>query len=176
MGKDNHKEAEMNTQAIRRRTALLLAMAGAWCLLFVGPALAAGTWVDDISNMVAFEKTNNPASDFAPYQEQLARIHESLLRGDHALVKSETDRFLKMLQERAYGIPDVAADEIYNFTVSVRPLDSIPSNAGLDLGVGTERPMSVPDHTLNTPYEGGPQCKEGGCDYWIDDVFDPGAA
>lgn len=33
--------------------------------------------------MVAFEKANNPASDFTPYhQEQLANIHESLLRGD----------------------------------------------------------------------------------------------
>ncbi|HXF92513.1 MAG TPA: hypothetical protein VNK46_07130 [Nitrospiraceae bacterium] len=166
----------MNTQAIRRRAALLLAMAGAWCLLFAGPAFSAGTWVEEIQNMVAFEKANNPASDFTPYQEQLARIHESLLRGDQHRVKLETDRFLRMLQERAHGISDVAADELYNFTLGVRPAEPGTTAGAIELGISNERPMSVPDHTVQTPYEGGPPCKEGGCDYWIDDVYDPGAA
>ncbi len=166
----------MKMRAIRPKMAVLLAVAGAGCLLLVGPALSAGTWVDEIWNMVAFEKANNPASDFTPYQEQLARIQESLLHGDQHQVKLETDRFLKMLQARAHGISDVAADELYNFTVGIRPTELGTTTGMIELGIDSERPMSVPDHTLQTPYEGGPPCKEGGCDYWIDDVYDPGAS
>jgi hypothetical protein len=45
----------------------------------------------------------------------------------------------------------------------------------IELGTENERPMSVPQHTIQTPYQGGPPCKPGGCDYWADDVFDAGA-
>lgn len=86
------------------------------------------------------------------------------------------DRFLKMLANRAYGIHDVAADEIYNFALTVRPTEATPAAAAIELGINSERLMSVPDHTINTPYEGGPKCPAGGCDYWLDNVFDPGAS
>ena len=95
------------------------------------------------------------------------------------IVKMETDRFLKMLVDRKHGINDVAADEIYNFVLSVRPAESTDSTAAaspIELGPDTERPISVPDHTINTPYQGGKACGAEGCDYWLDDVYDPGAA
>ena len=81
-----------------------------------------------------------------------------------------------MLADRAYGIHGVAADEIYNFALVVRPTEDTASAAAIDLGVGSERPMGVPDHSINTPYEGGPKCKAEGRDYWLDNVFDPGAS
>ena len=68
------------------------------------------------------------------------------------------DRFLKMLLRRAYGIDDVAADELYNFALGARPSEPSISAMPFDLEPGTERPMSVPDHTIKTPYEGGRVC------------------
>jgi hypothetical protein len=77
---------------------------------------------------------------------------------------------------RAYGIHDVAAEELYNFAIGVKPPESSTLAAPFDSEIRAERPMSVPDHTINTPYEGGRPCKLEGCDYWLDNVFDPGAS
>lgn len=46
-------------------------------------------------------------------------------------------------------------DEIYNFALQVRPAEEPLSIATNELGTASEQPMSVPDHTINTPYEGG---------------------
>lgn len=148
----------------------------AMSLLLTSSVLAAGTWVDEIWNMVAFEKATYPGSNFDPYFEELTKIRNGVSGGDQLGVKIETDRLLKMLASRAYGIHDVAADEIYNFAVAVRPTDDTAAAAAMELGIGSERPMSVPDHMINTPYEGGRPCKLEGCDYWLDNVFDPGAS
>lgn len=145
-------------------------------LLLTGPALAEETWVDEVWNMVVFEKASYPGSNFDPYFEQLAAIRNGLAGGDEGRVKKDTDRFFKMLADRAYDIHDVAADEIYNFAMGAKPAADTGSVAVIELGISNERPMSVPDHTINTPYEGGRPCKLEGCDYWLDDVFDPGAS
>ena len=148
----------------------------AMLLVFAGSALAAETWVDEVWNMVVFERASYPGSNFDPYFEKLAAIRNGLAGGDEGMVKKDTDRFFKMLADRAYGIHDVAADEIYNFAILARPTADTGSVAVIELGIGNERPMSVPDHTINTPYEGGRPCQLEGCDYWLDDVFDPGAS
>ena len=109
--------------------------------------------------MVVFEKATYPGSNFDHYFEELTKIRKGLGGGDQLVVKTETDRFLKMLADRAYGIHDVAADEIYNFALVVRPTEDTASAAAIELGVGSERPMGVPDHTINTPYEGGRSAK-----------------
>lgn len=145
-------------------------------LLLTSPVFAAGTWVDEIWNMVAFEKDTYPGTNFDPYFAKLTKIQSGLAGGDEQAVKTETDRFLKMLVNRAYGIHDVAADEIYNFALTVRPTETASAAAAIELGINSERPMAVPNHTINTPYEGGPKCPTGGCDYWMDNVFDPGAS
>lgn len=169
----------MNWRTIQRETRLVVAVSCALTLMCSGVALAGGTWVDEVWNMVVFEKASYPGSNFDPYLQKLDRIRTGLDREDQHIVKMETDRFLKMLIDRKHGINDVAADEIYNFVLSVRPTEtSEPTalNSPIELGAGTERPISVPDYTVNTPYEGGPLCASGGCDYWLDDVYDPGAA
>lgn len=156
----------------------LLAMCGATLLLATSSAFAAGgsgSWVDEIWNMVVFEKASYPGSDFDPYLETLGRIRKDMMAEDHLGVKAKTNQLLKMLADRAYGIHDVAADEIYNFVLQVRPTEE-PLSFATELGTASERPMSVPSNEINTPYEGGPKCKVGGCDYWEDQVFDPGAS
>ena len=104
-----------------------------------------------------FEKANYPQSDFSLYLQKLDRIRAGLDREDQRIATMETDRFLKMLLNRRHGINDVAADEIYNFVMSVRPNGSNESTAlswPTELGIDTERPISVPDFSVNTPYEG----------------------
>lgn len=166
----------MNIKVIRSSALRLLSLACALVLVSAVPAFATGSWVDEIWTMVTFEKKAYPTSNFDPYFAQLKAMRDGMTRQDQQKVKVETDRLLKMLNTRAHGINDVAADEIYNFVLAVKPVDSDTSTSGLELGIENQRPMSVPDHTLQTPYEGGPHCKIEGCDYWIDDVYDPGAA
>ena len=169
----------MNWNTLQHSIRVILPASYALALLCGGTALASETWIDDVWNMVAFEKANYPTSDFAPYFQKLDRIKTGLDRGDQQTAKMETDRFLKMLMDRRHGINDVAADEIYNFALSVRPNgsnDTTALSSPIELGANTERPISVPDFTVNTPYEGGPVCGSAGCDYWGNDVWDPGAS
>jgi hypothetical protein len=154
----------------------LFVVTGLVSLVVTAPALAAGTWADEIANMVNFEKAKSPSSNWDPYVKQVQNIRTGVDRGDQQIANRETDRFLKMLQERAYDLDDVTADELYNFTQSVRPLDHPTPTAGMELEIQHERPMSVPEHTIQTPYPGGPPCPTGGCDYWSNDVYDPGAS
>lgn len=145
-------------------------------LLLPGSLPAAETWADEIWNMVVFEKANYPGSNFDHYFEKLTKIRNGLVGGDQLVVRTETDRFLKMSANRAYGIHDVAADEIYHFALAVRPTENTASAAAIELGIGSEQPMGVPDHSINTPYEGEPKCKAEGRDYWLNVGFDPGAS
>lgn len=166
----------MNIKLIPSSAPLLLSLACALVLVAAMPAFAATTWVDEVWTMVSFEKKAYPTSDFDPYFAQLKIMRDGVARQDQQIVKVETDRFLKMLNTREHGINDVAADEIYNFVLSVKPADQDISTSGLELGIENQKPMSVPEHTLQTPFEGGPHCKIQGCDYWEDNVYDPGAA
>lgn len=47
-------------------------------LLLAGPVFAAGTWVDEIWNMVAFEKGPYPEGNFDPYFAKLTKIQVGL--------------------------------------------------------------------------------------------------
>ncbi|HKC92560.1 MAG TPA: hypothetical protein VKB81_00940 [Nitrospira sp.] len=154
---------------------VFITIACALGLMFTGQVLAADLWVDEVLNMVNFEKANSQ-TNYDPYVAQLHKIRAAEQQGNHQIAKVETDRFLKMLQDRNNGISDVSADEIYNFTQSVRPPEPAPAMAVTELGITHEKPMSVPEHTTQTPFEGGPPCQSAGCDYWMDDVYDPGAA
>jgi len=159
---------------MNRTMAMMLTVALAVCLWTGGSALATGTWADEIVTAATFYKSSYPTGNWGPYFKQLTKVQDGIDRGDEQIVKIEMDRFLKMLVGRAHGINDVAADELYNFTLGVKPPEQSTLVVPLDSEIVTERPMSVPDHTINTPYEGGRPCKLGGCDYWLDNVFDPG--
>jgi hypothetical protein len=161
---------------MKRKMLMAVTVALAVCLWTEGSALAAGTWADEIVTAATFYKTNYPTGNWDPYFETLRKVQEGIGRGDEQIVKVEMDHFLKMLVGRVYGIHDVAADELYNVALGARPTEPSTSALSLDLEIGTERPMSVPDHTINTPYEGGRPCAIGGCDYWQDNVFDAGAS
>lgn len=161
---------------MNRKMAIALTVALALCLWAGGSALAAGNWADEIWNATTFYKASYPTGNWDPYFEKLAKIQDGVGQGNERIARIEMDRFLKMLLARAHDINDVAADELYNFALSVRSTEPSTSAASIDLGIETERPMSVPDHTIVTPFEGGAPCGLEGCDYWLDDVFDPGAS
>jgi hypothetical protein len=161
----------MNTKVV-----LALTVALAVCLGAGGVTLAAGNWADEIVNAASVYKASYPAGNWDPYFETLTKVREGVGRGDEQIVKVEMDHFLKMLVGREHGINDVAADELYNFALSVRSNEQSTSATSMELEIGNERPMSVPDHTIVTPFEGGKPCGPEGCDYWLDDVYDPGAA
>ncbi|BFU94089.1 MAG: hypothetical protein NTNFB02_08110 [Nitrospira sp.] len=166
----------MNIKLTGTTATRLWLLACAFVLVSAVHAFATGPWVEEIWTMMSFEKNTYPASNFDPYFAQLKVIRDGVANHDQQSVRTETDRFLKMLSTREHGINDVAADEIYNFVLAVKPADADTATSGLELGIENQMPMSVPDHTLQKPYEGGPPCKIQGCDYWIDDVYDPGAA
>jgi hypothetical protein len=167
----------MGTKITKYTLLVLLTFTCVLGITFTGQALAADLWVDEVLNMVNFEKASSSGTNFDPYVTQLHKIRAALERGDQQIAKVETDRFLKMLQDRSYGINEVSADELYNFTQNVRPTEPAPATAAMEIGIDHERPMSVPEHISQTPYEGGPPCRSAaGCDYWMDDVYDPGAA
>ena len=157
-----------------RNMASALGVVLALCLSTGGSALAAGTWADEIVTATTFYKSNYPTGNWDPYFKELAKVKEGIGRGDEQIVKVEMDRFLKMLLRRAHGIHDVAADELYNYSLGAMPGEPSISAVPLELGPGTERPMSVPDRTIKTPYEGGRLCPLEGCEYWRDDVVDSG--
>jgi hypothetical protein len=97
-------------------------------------ALAEMTWADDIANSLAFSKTNYPTSNWEPYSQKLGLVQDALHRGDQRTIKAEMSKWFKMLRARAHGISDVAADELFNFSLMVTPIQeygiSVPAPAG----------------------------------------------
>lgn len=104
------------------------------CFLVLGQALAETTWIDDIANSLAFSKTNYPISNWEPYSQKLGVVRDALHRGDQRIVKAEMSQWFKMLRARDHGISDVAADELFNFSLMVTPIQeygiSVPAPVG----------------------------------------------
>ncbi len=100
-------------------------------LVSAGAAWTQTTWVDEITNSLAFYKANYPTSNFEPYTQKLTRVRDALRGGNKQAVRTEMGNWFKMLRSRAHGINDVAADELFNFAVMVTPIEeygiSIPS-------------------------------------------------
>ena len=104
------------------------------CFLILGPAMAETTWIDELGNSVSFYKTSYPTSNWEPYSQKLGLVRDALHREDQRTVKTEMGKWFKMLRARDYGISDVAADELFNFSLMVTPIQeygiSVPAPAG----------------------------------------------
>jgi hypothetical protein len=100
-----------------------LLIAGAvGCLTLVGVAWAQTTWVDEINTSLSFSTATYPHSNWEPYRHKLTIVREAVARGDQQAVKKEMGKWFKMLRQREHGISDVAADELYNFSLMVTPI------------------------------------------------------
>ena len=103
-------------------------------LSVVSLAMAETAWVDDIANSLAFSKTNYPTSNWEPYSQKLGLVRDALNRGDQRTVKTEMGKWFKMLRVRDHGISDVAADELFNSSLMVTPIQeygiAVPAPAG----------------------------------------------
>jgi len=91
------------------------------CLAVVGMA-AETAWVDEINNSLSFSAVNYPNSNWEPYQQKIAAVRDAVGRDDHQAVKTEMGKWFKMLRHRDHGISDVAADELYNYSLMVTPI------------------------------------------------------
>ncbi len=71
------------------------------------------TWLDDLEHQLTTYFTKKyPAYDFSPYAQELDRIRGAVGLGDQWGAKREMGVFLKMLEIRAYGLGDDAAEEL----------------------------------------------------------------
>ncbi len=97
-------------------------------------AMAETTWIDDLANSVSFYKANYPGSQWDAYQQRLTLVKNALQSGDQRTVKVEMGKWFKMLRHRDHGINDVAADELFNFSLMVTPIQeygiAVPAPAG----------------------------------------------
>lgn len=94
----------------------------ALCCLAVVSMAVQTSWVDEIDNSLAFSTANYPSSNWEPYHQKIGMVREAVNRGDNLTVKKEMSKWFKMLRYRENGISDVAADELYNFSLMVTPI------------------------------------------------------
>ena len=99
-----------------------LLIGSALCLAVVGVAWAQTNWVDEIDTSLAFSTANYPNSNWEPYHQKLRIVREAVSSGDNRTVKTEMGKWFRMLRYRDNGISDVAADELYNFSLMVTPI------------------------------------------------------
>lgn len=119
---------------MKAKIGAVLVAAVVGCILALGPAMADTAWIDELANSVSFYKTNYPASNWEPYSQKLGVVREAVNRGDQRTVKVEMSKWFKMLRVREHGISDVAADELFNYSLMVTPIQeygiSVPAPSG----------------------------------------------
>ena len=110
----------------------------ALCGLTVLSMAAQTIWVDEINNSLSFTAANYPGSNWEPYKQKIGIVHDAVDRGDNQAVKKEMGKWFKMLRQRDHGINEVAADELYNFSLMVTPIQeygiSVPAGGPAGLG------------------------------------------
>jgi hypothetical protein len=79
----------------------------------------------------------------------------------------------KLLRMKAYGIDQAAGENLYNLTLTIQPVNERPFMDVDGLEPGRGGLMTVPAESVH--YGRTVHCHEGGCDYWIDTVFESGA-
>lgn len=110
----------------------------ALCGLAVVSMAEQTSWVDEINNSLSFTAANYPGSNWEPYKQKIGIVHDAVDRGDNQAVKKEMGKWFKMLRQRDHGINEVAADELYNFSLMVTPIQeygiSVPAGGPVGLG------------------------------------------
>jgi hypothetical protein len=80
------------------------------------------TWLDDLENRLTTYFTKKyPEYDFSPYAQELSRIRGAVNLGDQWGAKREMGVYLKMLEIRAYGLGDEAAEELAVLSQRIMP-------------------------------------------------------
>lgn len=74
--------------------------------------------------------------ELGPRQQKLHKVHDAVSRGDSEAVGMEMGKWFEMLRHRDFGISDVAADELYNFSLMVTPIQEY----GIAVPAGPVRP------------------------------------
>jgi hypothetical protein len=88
----------------------------------VGVPPAQVAWIGEMEDSLRRYKASYPASNFDPYTARLATVKRAVSNGQKEVVRAEMGAWLKMLRTRANGISDIAADELFNYSVLVVPI------------------------------------------------------
>ena len=88
----------------------------------VGVTPTQGAWVGEIEDSLKRYQASYPTSNFDPYAAKLNTVKRAVSNGQKEVVRAEMGVWLKMLRTRANGINDVAADELFNYSVKVAPI------------------------------------------------------
>ena len=73
-------------------------------------------------NSLMFSAADYPASNWEPYHQRLGSVREAVGRGDNKAVKREIGQWFTMLRHRDHGISNVGADELYDCSLMVTPI------------------------------------------------------
>ena len=87
-----------------------------------GIARADTAWIDEVAKSMSFFKTNYPNANWQPYSHKLEVVRDAVQRGDQKAIKREMGQWFQMLRQRDHGISEVAADELFNFSLMVTPV------------------------------------------------------
>lgn len=87
-----------------------------------GMAPLQGAWADQLENSLNTYKTKYPGSNFDSYTASLGTVKRALSAGKKEVVRAQMGAWLKMLRTRSHGINDVAADELFHYSVMVAPI------------------------------------------------------
>ena len=82
-----------------------------------------GAWVQQITDSVNMFQITYPASNFTPYLEKLAVVHDAVRHGDRRLVKGQMTAFFTMLARRSHGIDQAPAEELSHLSRIVAPIE-----------------------------------------------------
>ncbi|MEX5215761.1 MAG: hypothetical protein AB7G48_01670 [Nitrospiraceae bacterium] len=85
------------------------------------------TWMDDLHGAIifyqgdAYYKKEYPKANWDLYLDQIRVVETKYATGDTDATYIAMNRFMDMLEAREGGIPDVAANELFNFCNLVTP-------------------------------------------------------
>ncbi len=109
-----------------RTMAVLMALTGVLVVFLGGPLVTPPGeegWLDSLMQAVLAEQANEGPwwGMYAPYVEQLRAIQADYDRGETAAVYVGMNRFMDMLEQRAFGISADSADRLFDYCYTVTP-------------------------------------------------------
>ena len=102
-----------------------------------------GAWVQEITSSVNMYQSTYPTSNFTPYLEKLTVVRDAVRNGDRPMVKGQMTAFFTILAKRSHGINEGAAEELFNFSCMVTPIQ--------EYGIGVPRTAAETHGTMLIP-------------------------
>lgn len=109
------------TRVRNHRILLAALLVGSVLLMPLTVEAARGTWLDELTGFVMFQKEIAQKGTFDPSLSQLRLVRKAFSAGDRDGTYVAMNRFMDMLEAREGGISAEAADAIWDFCYQVTP-------------------------------------------------------